>query len=623
MDRSATKRATPRTVRPTSGDRRVLALLGLVLLISLSLRLAYLGEVRRAPDFARPQVDAEFHDYWARGLAFHDWTPPSGKTDPKIQASPFFRPPGYPYFLALVYAVAGPGYLGPRIAQILLGLAAALAAFFLGRRWLGSTAGLVASLLTGTYWILIYYEGEFLEPPLMVLFLLLLAHGLLRWRDAMRPRAAALAGLLLGLGALVRPNALVFLPVAIAWGLWIDRSRGSSGRRRASLAAFIAGAAIAILPATIRNLTVSGEPVLISSNAGVNLFLGNNPAADGRCPGSIEGLGKFKTCFDWPGIVRNLERRLGRPLNESQIDRHFAGEALRYAAAHPGRTLGLAARKTLLFWGPLEVSHNKVEEAERENSPLLRALPGGFTVAFALGALGFAWLWLDRRRARIAAARGPVQPPTSWEGAVLLAALAIAWFLSFVPFFVAARYRAPIVPLLLLLAVPAILRVAESARRKQWKPLAPMVAGAVLFFAIASVNWAGYKVDRARWHYARGMAYTADERHEPAISEYRRAVDLNPGYASAHNDLGLSLALRGRFEEALVHLEAAAKLEPEEKLFHLNLAAILEQQGRLEESLSHYEAAGRLDPAYRKAVEGALRVRALMDRRTAGGGEGR
>ena len=76
--------------------RRQLAILGLILAVGLALRLAYLSERREAPDFDQPTADAAFHDYWARGLATGDWTPPAGENDPEISRVPFLRPPGYP-----------------------------------------------------------------------------------------------------------------------------------------------------------------------------------------------------------------------------------------------------------------------------------------------------------------------------------------------------------------------------------------------------------------------------------------------------------------------------------------------------------------------------------------------
>ena len=37
-----------------------------ILIVSAVLRIIYLQEVRQAPDFSAPEVDAGFHDYWAR-----------------------------------------------------------------------------------------------------------------------------------------------------------------------------------------------------------------------------------------------------------------------------------------------------------------------------------------------------------------------------------------------------------------------------------------------------------------------------------------------------------------------------------------------------------------------------
>jgi tetratricopeptide (TPR) repeat protein len=47
-----------------------------------------------------------------------------------------------------------------------------------------------------------------------------------------------------------------------------------------------------------------------------------------------------------------------------------------------------------------------------------------------------------------------------------------------------------------------------------------------------------------------------------AESEYRRALDLNPNYASAHHRLGLFLSMMGRFDEGLEQLEQARQLDP-------------------------------------------------------------
>ncbi|MFH0982041.1 MAG: hypothetical protein V2A79_10925, partial [Planctomycetota bacterium] len=112
----------------------------------------YLGEIADYPDFSSPGVDAGTHQYWARGLATGDWTPPDGRPDPHIPSTPFFRPPGYPYFLALVYSLAGSGPVTPRLVQMGLGLLNCVLAFVMGRKWHGGAVGLFWAGFMAFYW---------------------------------------------------------------------------------------------------------------------------------------------------------------------------------------------------------------------------------------------------------------------------------------------------------------------------------------------------------------------------------------------------------------------------------------------------------------------------------------
>ena len=136
--------------------------LSLILLTGLVLRLIYLRENMNQPEFAHPAVDAAYHDYWARGLAGMGWMVPDGYPEPRIRSLPYFRPPGYPYLLGVVYLISGGSYLAPRIAQILLGLLGIAAAFIFARKWYGDRMALVLAGLMAVYWSFIYFEGELL-----------------------------------------------------------------------------------------------------------------------------------------------------------------------------------------------------------------------------------------------------------------------------------------------------------------------------------------------------------------------------------------------------------------------------------------------------------------------------
>jgi hypothetical protein len=207
-----------------------------ILLAGLVLRGLYLREDMAKPEFTVPGIDAGFHDYWARGLAFGEWVPPYGYADPKLREHAYLRPPGYPYFLALIYRVAGPGYVAPRIVNMVLGLASCLLAYWFARRWFGRTVALVTVACTSLYWACIYFEGELHAPALLMLLLWLLLAAMGLWRDRPRLIYALGAGVLLGAAALVRPNVLAFAPVALGWGCWVAvrRRRGGSLMERGS-----------------------------------------------------------------------------------------------------------------------------------------------------------------------------------------------------------------------------------------------------------------------------------------------------------------------------------------------------------------------------------------------------
>ena len=179
--------------------RTALILAGIIL-VGLVLRVSYLREIVKGPAFSHPQIDAGYHDYWAHALATGNWEISQGfieTGDPEIQTSPYFRPPGYPYFLAAVYYFSGGSYLAARIVQMTLGLINCLLAYFLGKRIFGSATGLIAAVFMAAYWGFIYFEGELLAPVLLITLGLSLMHVLLLWCDRLTFWRGILGGVVL------------------------------------------------------------------------------------------------------------------------------------------------------------------------------------------------------------------------------------------------------------------------------------------------------------------------------------------------------------------------------------------------------------------------------------------
>ncbi|MFH0982197.1 MAG: tetratricopeptide repeat protein [Planctomycetota bacterium] len=625
--------------------------LGAILLVGAGSRLLYLRELVDKPDFTVPAVDAGFHDYWARGLATGNWRPPFGLPDPLIRQTAYLRPPGYPYFLSLIYTLFGTGYLAPRIVQLVLGLINVILAFLFARKWFGLRVGLVLGLFMACYWIFVYFEGEFHAPVLVIYLLWLLVYAAGLWAERLDLRHALATGLLLGIAALVLPNALVFLPVLLGWSWWVARRHGERRRVRLAVVGLVAGTAVAVAPATIRNYRVAHDFVLISSNAGVNLYLGNNETATGVVSDRIPGLGDFKTCHDYPALVRNLERKLGRALKPSAVSGYFVNEALRFVREHPADFLKLTLKKALLFWGPREITHNKAVSYERAGAAVLRNLPGNFSLVVALAAMGGVLLVLDRRTKEAGDENVSLAARRRWEMAVLLLALVVAYFLSVLPFFVSARYRVPIIPFLLLFASFGVCRVAGLLWARQVRHAAAWTGtGVVLYgFHVLAGGWVpGGERDLAKWHYDRAVAYGLTGRTDQAIDEYRavlesmpqnphahlglgtalarrgetdaaleqfyEALRLWPEYAEAHFYLGVAMAAQGRTAEALAHYADAIRCYPDYLEAHYNLGALLAALGRYDEALSHYQEALRINPDFIPAHTNAAVVFFQQDR---------
>jgi tetratricopeptide (TPR) repeat protein len=565
------------------------------------LRIAYLAELRHAPDFASPTADAAFHDYWARGIVSGEWTPPAGEPDPKVTSVPFLRPPGYPYFLALAYAVTGSSYTGARVVQMALGLANVVLAFALARALYGRRAGFIAAALLAANWSLIYFEGELQDNVLLVTLGLVLALAAARWAREPSWRWALAIGLAAGATALVRPNILAFIPVLLVWAWWVLRRRARTRELLVTAGALLLGAAAAIAPATIRNALVAGDPVLISCNGAINLYIGNNPESDPvspRIPDLRELAGTARwNWFAYGDLVRGVSRREGRTMSYSDVDRYFSKRAVDYITAHPARAIGLAVQRTLLMLGPREVSNNKVDHYERKNSRVLSLLPG-FPVALALGLLGALLVVTESRapsspraasRARNVASaqptreaqerdrtpsssardvravdRTPSQPSHAarYEASLLLLLLAALYIFSYAPFLAAGRFRPPALPFLLVLGAFGIDRVWQAARDRDGGRAAKWAGAFAALLVLAHIPFVRYTPDLAWWHFDRGAAYARIGDHAASAEEYRKVLEVKPDYIDALVNLGAALAGQGRVDEGVEYYQRALEVAP-------------------------------------------------------------
>jgi 4-amino-4-deoxy-L-arabinose transferase-like glycosyltransferase len=508
----------------------------LVLAVALGVRLAYLLTAR-GPAFDAPLIDADYYDYLGARLARGEGFDPG----------PFWQPPLYPLVLGGLYGLGGHSLWWPRLFQALLGAFTAALACGVARRLSGrDTVGLSAGLLVALHGPLVFYDGELLATTLGTF--LGTAALWLAVREAPRPGTALLCGACIGLGALaVAPLLLLVLP--LAWAL---------GRGRPLRAALCAVACAAVvLCATSANRVRSGEWVLISANGGINLWLGNNADVDGAM--AIRPGAAWEALVDEPS-------RYGFHSPAAQ-DAWFHRKTRDWCRSQPLECVGNLLWKARLLLVARELPRNEDLYVVRAQSPVLWALtvrPGGFALPYALlwplAAAGAVVLWRGWR------AKEDVRAALTVAGAALMLAA------PSVLFFVSGRYRAPLAPVLCVLAALGLHALLSRAASRA-VPVG--VALAVLAVSVWPVRLAVDAVDfEAELHYAVGGRQARLGDDAAAVEAWRHAVRRKPDYLEAGFNLGLALERLGRTGEALQAYESLLRWYPREALLRERLAVM-------------------------------------------------
>ena len=171
-----------------------------IILVALALRIAYLIDISDSPQFNYPMLDQYWYDSKARDVLAGDL----------LARTSSFRVPLYVYFLAGCYLVFGHSYVAAVLIQMFMAAVACGLVFLITKRIFGILAGVTAGLGLAFYRMAIYASGELLPTSLLLICVLAATYFVLRSVEGQRLRDGALAGFLLGLAFLTRPDVLPF-----------------------------------------------------------------------------------------------------------------------------------------------------------------------------------------------------------------------------------------------------------------------------------------------------------------------------------------------------------------------------------------------------------------------------
>jgi len=474
----------------------------IVLLIAFLFRVAHLLFWSKTVFFTHPFLDELYHHRWAQWIA-------SGNL---IFPTAFFRAPLYPYLLGLIYSGFGSSPLPARIVQILIGtLGCAIIAIFARKAFRDWRIGFLAGLLAATSPIPILFESRLLLDWLLIPLTGLIFLFAIKIRENEKWIYILLFGFFGGLFAITRPNILIVFPVILLW-LILQKKKSWFKILLVGLLGFI----IPILPVTVHNLS-HGDCSLISTQGGLNLYLGNNSETDGITP-ILPGYNADWTIIDAWQLAKD---EAGEELSPSDMDKFYLKKAFNYISNNFKQELVLIGRKISYLLSPVEHGNNGSPEFFKRFSPVLKwPVKWGLLLIITLLAIPITY---------------------KHNSARMLFLWLIAYSATIVLFFVNSRFRLPLLPAMYVLGAAGVIGFCDLIREHRYKKLILPILCAIIALLIMFTGDSGKLSEhgKAESWFNMGNLYLRDGQLEKADSAFAKAQEIMPGIRKANLNRGV------------------------------------------------------------------------------------
>ena len=458
----------------------------------------------QTPFFNGLFLDELYHHLWAKKILDGEFFP----------AGVFFRAPLYPYILSSIYAIFGDAGFAPRIFQHFWGLLSIVPIYLLALELFSNKRlAIFAAALWAIYPTQIFYESRLLLDSFFSAGIVWLMWFLVITRRKRTPLLCALIGFWFGLLALTRPTILILAPIVLIF-LW-SHVRWSS---LISLLAMI----LAIAPVTLSNIA-NGDFVTISSQGGINFYIGNNAQSDGASA-IIPELGRN---WQYRQCAKLAERETGKELKPSQVSEFYTQKGIQYWRENTREAFALFGKKALLLLTSPEVGNNGNTYFLLKSSKNLRYMLWFWAIVFPLALVGLIWQGFQNR----------------W----LFTTSIIFYAFSIIAFFVCDRFRLPLIAMMIIPATAGIKVLWESIKNFRIIPLVALICALVLSL-LDPYGWR--RSDDALSHFMLGNIYLRDNKPDDAKAEYYRALEINPVTRGVHLNLGALHFKNEQFDSA-------------------------------------------------------------------------
>lgn len=485
-----------------------------------------------------------------------------------------FRAPLYPYLLALYYWVFGQGLFMPLLLQGVLGAFACVMVYIIARSYYANKIAVTAGLATALCGPLIFFGGELLPFTLALTLNLIVIWLLTVYEDSRKPFQLFTAGLLLGLSAAAHPAVLLLAPIVV---LWIHQ-RLSQNRQQwiKQSVLFVIGILILLVPVAAHNAVAGGETVVFETYGGVNFGAANNTQSDGGKPVLPGTPTDAQLGTDVASALAG--QQTGRKLAAAETGRYWLGQGFKHISSEPLSWIGLQMRKVAYLITGYEIPKDKQVYFFAERSSMLRYLLWEKLIAFPFGIL------LPLALPALVAS----SPLRRSRRQCVLIGYVLSYVLIMLMFTVTARYRAMLVPIILIWSAAgfwmlvSLYREHDYTRFYRW--LAAVVAAMTVCNGLAFIPGLSPRTNTDFEGYMfTGSANYSTGKYADAEQDFYKAALLNPRSVAVFTNLGNTCARQNKDSSAVEYYKRAMAVDPNDDRPKRAAAEIYRKRSRLKE----------------------------------------